>query len=253
MLPLTDFLKCKLFPWATLTIIAMNVFVFIGELIAQSSGDDSAVTVLALVPGNFTHAFQSGDPSLILFAITTLFTAMFLHGGLEHIIGNMIFLFAFGRSMEARLGHARFVWFYLIGGLAAGLLQTWWDPTSMQGIVGASGAIAGVLGGYIVLWPRIEILCLVMGFIPARIKAYWVLGFWFLFQQLLPVIKPILHLAPPANDHIAYFEHIGGFACGLLIAFLIQRREPTSENCYVPTDCAPCDEKHEDVDSDQHH
>ncbi len=151
MLPLTDFLKCKLFPWATLTIIALNIFAFMGELIAMSNGDNSVLTTLALVPGNLTHAFQSGDPMLMLFAVTTLFTSMFLHGGLEHIVGNMIFLFAFGRSMEARLGHARFVWFYLAGGLAAGLLQTWSDPSSMGPVVGASGAIAGVLGGYLIL------------------------------------------------------------------------------------------------------
>jgi len=248
MLPLTDFLKCKLFPWATLTIIALNIFAFMGELIAMSNGDNSVLTTLALVPGNLTHAFQSGEPMLMLFAVTTLFTSMFLHGGLEHIVGNMIFLFAFGRSMEARLGHARFVWFYLAGGLAAGLLQTWSDPSSMGPVVGASGAIAGVLGGYLILWPRVEILALVMGFIPARIKAYWVLGFWFLFQQLLPVIKPMLHLAPPMTDGIAYFEHIGGFICGATLALIIRRLEPTSENCYVPTDCAPCEDKHDEVD-----
>ena len=184
----------------------------------------------------------------MLFAVTTLFTSMFLHGGLEHIVGNMIFLFAFGRSMEARLGHARFVWFYLAGGLAAGLLQTFSDPSSMGPVVGASGAIAGVLGGYLILWPRVEILALVMGFIPARIKAYWVLGFWFLFQQLMPVIKPLMHLAPPMTDGIAYFEHIGGFICGALLAFIIRQKEPTSENCYVPTDCAPCEDTHDEVD-----
>src|SRR5215470_4970952 len=132
MIPLRDNLRCNTFPLATLIIIGLNLAAFFIELMVFGSGSpDRFFSTYTMIPGKVVHAFQVADPYLIGMAVLSIFTAMFLHGGWMHIIGNMLYLYAFGRGMEARLGRARYVAFYLLSGVAAAVAQIWSDPTSM--------------------------------------------------------------------------------------------------------------------------
>jgi len=245
MIPLRDNLRCKLFPIATLVIIALNLLAWFYELMVQHSGaTDQFMATYCMIPAKVVGAFQSADPHLMLWAVISVFTAMFLHGSWMHIIGNMAFFFAFGRGMEARLGRARFVAFYLLCGLAATLLQVWSDPFSQVPNLGASGAIAGVLGGYIMFWPKAR----VFGIMPtppfaAETWAFLFLPSWFVIQ-LLSVLGPQV-----GEGGVAYFAHIGGFLGGLILAGLWKLYQPVSDVCYIPTDC-DCPPKSDDEHSD---
>src|SRR5688572_6885679 len=128
MIPLKDNLRCAGFPSATLTIIALNFLCFIVQILVKLEGSAGVLTNFMLTPAKVTHAFAAGDPMLIFLAVGSIFTCMFMHAGWMHLIGNMLFLFAFGRSMEARLGTGKFILFYLLGGLAAAALQIFSDP-----------------------------------------------------------------------------------------------------------------------------
>ncbi len=230
MIPLRDNLRCKVFPYVTLSIIALNFLAWFYELMVQSSGSaDAFFSTYTMMPGKVVHAFASADPHLMLWAVISVFTAMFLHGSWMHIIGNMVFLFCFGRGMEARLGRTRYVAFYLLSGIAATVLQIWSDPTSMVPNLGASGAIAGVLGGYIVFWPKARIFGLMP--LPVETWAIFFLPWWFV-EQFLSVLSPQV-----GGGGVAYFAHIGGFLCGLVLAGLWRLYQPVSDVCYIPTNC----------------
>jgi rhomboid family protein len=158
----------------------------------------------------------------------TLFTSMFMHGGFLHIIGNMLFLWIFGNNVEDSMGRVKFVLFYLLGGLAADALQILPDANSTTPLIGASGAVAGVLGGYIVMYPRAKVLTLifiVIFFTLIELPAFLVLGFWFLQQ----IFFAGLGLSDPVGDQggVAYFAHVGGFAFGLIAikAFATRRKD----------------------------
>jgi membrane associated rhomboid family serine protease len=151
----------------------------------------------------------------------------------------MLYLFCFGRSMEARLGRLNFIAFYLLSGLAAAGLHLWSDPTSMVPTLGASGAIAGVLGGYLLLWPKAEIKGIfLLGIfpLPFTVRAYWYLLFWF-GMQVVEVIGTIGQVTNGGG--VAYWAHIGGFIAGLALAGAYKLWRPESDVCYIPTDC-PC-------------
>lgn len=238
MIPLMDNLRCRLFPLATLLIIALNCIAFVWESMAIANGNgDQFMAMYCMIPAKVMHAFASGDPSLIGMAVVSIFTAMFLHGGIMHIVGNMLFLFVFGRAMEARLGHGKFVAFYIVSGLAATALQVFSDPMSTIPNLGASGAIAGVLGGYLLLWPKSEISgLLVPPFMPIKARAYWFLLFWFGMQ----VFDIIQSGGNTAGGGVAYFAHVGGFLSGLAMAFIVKWLQPVTDVCYIPSDCKPC-------------
>jgi membrane associated rhomboid family serine protease len=221
-------------------------------MIAQSNGNGEWFTsTFALVPGNVTHAFQSADPLQISWGVMSIFTAMFMHGGISHIAGNMIFLFTFGRGVESRLGLWRFVAFYLVCGFAAFSLQMWTDPASMQPNLGASGAIAGVLSGYLVFFPQARIRGILiiptslfpLPF-PVSMRAFWFLIFW-IFSQFDAVLPSILGGSlSNAGGGVAYWAHIGGFIGGFALGYIF-KKSTVSDDCYIPTDCAPCkDEEH---------
>lgn len=235
MIPLRDNLRCKLFPFVTLVIIALNLMAWFYELMVQHSGAmDQFMSTYCFIPAKLTAALQSADPNLLLWAGISVLTAMFLHGSWMHIIGNMLYLYAFGRGMEARLGRWRFVTFYLASGLLATLLQWWADPSSPVPNLGASGAIAGVLGGYLLFWPKARVngIFLLGPFpIPVNWPAFIYLLAW-MGTQLLAVLGPQV-----ADGGVAYFAHIGGFLGGLALAGLWKLYQPTSDVCYVPTDC----------------
>ena len=158
----------------------------------------------------------TGTPPAQPATLLTVFTAMFMHGGFLHLAGNMLFLWIFGANVEDSMGHAKFVLFYLLGGVAALALQTAVDPNSTVPTIGASGAIAGVLGGYILLYPRARILTLIfiiLFFTVIELPATLVLGFWFATQ----IVFGAADLANPTGGGggVAYFAHIGGFVFGL--------------------------------------
>jgi membrane associated rhomboid family serine protease len=240
MFPLKDNLKCLLFPWATFAIIMLNCLAYVVELSALSTGSpDHFVATYLMVPHKVIDAFASGNPSAIAAAVGTIFSSMFLHdpSGIAHLLGNMLYLFVFGRAVEARLGRAKFIGFYLLSGVAAAAAQIASDPASMVPTLGASGAIAGVLGGYLMLWPKANITGLVP--VPATIKAYWYIAFW-IFIQITSVLGP-----STGGGGVAYFAHIGGFFFGLALALVVRLVQPVSEVCYVPEpECAPCDKDH---------
>ena len=160
----------------------------------------------------------------LLSPILTIFTSMFMHGGLFHIGGNMLYLWIFGNNVEDRLGRIPFLVFYLVGGIVAALAQVVIDPTSTNPLVGASGAIAAALGAYIVLFPGARILSLVfLGFFYQllEVPALVILGFWFVLQ----LISGVASLgAQTAEGGVAFFAHIGGFALGLVVGVLVRAR-----------------------------
>ncbi len=224
-----------LVPYVTYSILAVNVLVFIYQTFLMSQISQQAFTLrFGLIPAYF----WSGDnlavleynrkileqlypPSTwssllhiqLLPGVLTLFTSPFIHAGWMHIIGNMLFLYVFADNVEGALGHVRFVLFYFLTALAAGFLHLVVVPGSMLPVVGASGAVSGVLGGYLVRYPRarIHVLVFIVIFITTiRLPAMVVLGFWFLIQA----VSGLVSLQAQLVGGVAWFEHIGGFVAG---------------------------------------
>jgi membrane associated rhomboid family serine protease len=224
MIPLRDRNPTRRTPIVTFALIAACFAVFALELSISFSGGDAALErffeVWGAVPARITAAMKAGD--WFSQPILGIFGSMFLHAGWLHILGNMLFLWIFGNNVEDRLGRIPFLLFYLVGGIAAALTQVWIDPTSDVALVGASGAIAAVLGVYIVLYPGARILALVfLGFFYQllEIPALIVLGYWFVLQ----LISGFGALgAQTAESGVAFFAHIGGFVAGLIVGFVVR-------------------------------
>lgn len=233
MFPLKDNLRCSTFAWMTVILIALNCGAFIWETIQLTSGSSASVMQFLMVPANIMQAFSSGDPLLLKAAVVSIFGAMFMHGGFMHLAGNMIFLFTFGKAVEARLGKWTYLGFYLLSGLAAAAAQIASDPGSTVPMLGASGAIAGVLGGYLLFWPKADITGFVFPMFLVRIRAYWFLAAWFI-MQFLPIIQSGGDLS---GAGVAYWAHIGGFVGGAILAGIGRWIQPNSEVCYVPDPC----------------
>jgi membrane associated rhomboid family serine protease len=222
MIPLRDTIPSSLFPIATSTLIGINVLAFFYEL---SLGRDLDVFIMryGAVPLRFVLVGQTDGVS-IFERFLPLFTSMFLHGGWFHLIGNMLYLWIFGDNIEDRLGHGRFVLFYILCGLAAAFTQIYINPTSRIPMVGASGAVAGVLGAYLVLFPHSRIIALIpiLFFMQiAEIPAFIFLVFWFLMQFLNGAVAIT---GAPAGG-VAWWAHIGGFVSGMALVYLVPRRK----------------------------
>ena len=222
MLPLRDENPTRTFPGFTVLLIALNLAVFFYEASLPGPLRQEMVMRRGLVPGVITNLPSLGSEAFGSGLLSVL-TSMFLHGDVLHLGGNMLYLWIFGNNIEDRLGHMRFVAFYLACGLAAAATQVAALPGSLVPMVGASGAIAGVLGAYLLIFPKARILTVVPFFIFlhfVRIPAYLVLGLWFIFQ--------ILHslMADASGGGVAWFAHIGGFVAGMLflVIFLPRRR-----------------------------
>jgi len=216
LLPLKDDNPTSSFPFVTLTIILVNGLIFYHQLTLNFAAGQRFIFQWAAVPYQIIHGEIIYDPPRIPLPLT-LFSSMFLHGGVLHLLGNMLYLWIFGNNIEDTLGHFRFLIFYLICGLAAALTQVFSDPNSTVPMIGASGAIGGVLGAYLLLFPGARVLTLV--FFPLflrmiRIPALVVLGFWFLIQ--------ILSLGGREVSNVAFFAHIGGFISGLILIKIFQ-------------------------------
>jgi rhomboid family protein len=213
VIPLSDASRRpRSFPVVTLLIIVVNALVFLRELV----GGDAFVAQWAAIPA----AIVSGH------RLVTIFTAMFLHGGWMHIIGNMVFLWAFGPEIEDAMGKERYLVFYLLGGVIAMVAQVAGDPSSTVPCIGASGAIAAVMGAFLVTYPRdrIKSVLIILIFVSiARIPAVLLIGFWFLIQ--------LFHAGMVANVQtggVAYLAHVGGFVFGAATARLWRRKQAWS-------------------------
>jgi len=229
MLPLRDNIPTSRTPYVTCALIVANVLVyFFWQRGGLTLGDPSNAHYIcqmqdwAAIPKEITHPGDQvmiaegcpSDPTAPTYL--TVFSAMFMHGGLLHLGGNMLFLWIFGNNVEDAMGPVKFLLFYLLAGVAALALQVLIDPSSTVPTLGASGAIAGVLGGYILLFPRarvVTVIFIVFFFTILELPALLVLGLWFLQQALFGYFD----LAQPAGGGggVAYFAHIGGFVFGL--------------------------------------
>ena len=231
MLPLRDNVPTRTFPFVTVGIIVVNAIVWFWEVGGTSVETD--VIHYGYYPCKIEGECLGPALRAEIPWYENTFTSMFMHGGWEHIIFNMLFLWIFGNNVEDALGKVRFFIWYIAGGLAATAAQTFvtlnWGSNADASIpnIGASGAIAAVLGGYLLLLPRARVLSAIFfGFIFLReIPAIWFLGIWFLFQ-LWQGGWAVAH--PEAGGGVAFFAHIGGFVFGLLTVFLVAKRRPLS-------------------------
>ena len=237
MFPLKDDNPTQRFPAVTLALIAANVVAyFLWQRGGLSLGTPSSEHFLcnlaeyAVIPYELTHpgaqVAARGCPAPEAPTWLTVVTSMFMHGGLLHLAGNLLFLWVFGNNVEDSMGHARFAVFYVLAGIAATALQTLMGPDAAVPNVGASGAIAGVLGGYILLFTRARVLTLILlVFIPIflRLPAVLVLGLWFVEQLLFGYYDVN---SGGEGGGVAYFAHIGGFVFGLVAIRAFASRRP---------------------------
>ena len=267
MIPLRDNIPSDRFPVVTLTFIVINVLVFLvfqGPSFSFSGGDaveTKPVVEYGAIPYRITHpgdecdlvpatattagteivvcegtpeyreALQAGVPIENMSqppGFLTIFTSMFMHGGWLHIAGNMIFLWIFGNNVEDSMGRLRYVFFYLLGGIAAAGAQVAISPDSTVPLVGASGAIAAVLGGYALLYPRARVLTLFFFFFIffIEVPALLLLGLW-IFTQFLPAVGQLATPEVGGGGGVAYWAHIGGFLFGLAAIKLFAQRRST--------------------------
>jgi membrane associated rhomboid family serine protease len=214
MLPIGDDAERGSTPLATWALVALNVFTFLVEIAQPSAALQSFIQAWGVVPREYAAA-RDLVPTIPLPFWTTLLTSMFLHGGWMHLGGNMLYLWIFGDNLERRLGSARFLAFYLLCGLAAGIGHILFSLDSDVPTIGASGAISGVLGGYLVLFPRNRVRVLTMGGVVAM-PAMAVLSFWILIQ----IVSQMSASYAPSGGGVAYMAHIAGFVAGIAIVHL---------------------------------
>lgn len=221
MIPLRDNIRPDIIPFVTVALIAVNVGVFINELQLSPSELRHWVGQFGMVPAQISQMLRSGLPDAGV--IASLFSSLFLHGGWLHLIGNVWFLWLFGHSVEYCLGHFRFLLFYFTCGIIANLTQFAFDPASTVPVIGASGAVSGILGAYAICFPRAKIQTLVplfFIFTIVEIPAMLFLGVWFFYQLQGGAVS-----AGMAGAGIAWWAHVGGFLAGVLMnQFLIKRK-----------------------------
>lgn len=221
MIPIRDDVRASTFSLVNYLLIAANILVFVYEL-SLGNRLDGFIFQWAMVPAEVTTApFQGGPGNPPTFA--TLFTSMFLHGGWEHLLGNMLFLWVFGDNVEDAMGRLRYLVFYLVSGLAAAAAQILVTPDSSLPSLGASGAISGVLGAYLVLYPRARVLTWVpvLIFLVFRLPAVVFLGLWFFFQ----FVRGLAAVGDASMGGVAWWAHIGGFVAGLVLVGVFRRRD----------------------------
>lgn len=217
MIPIRDEMPTHRTPIVNYTLIALNILVFVLMWLAGPS-QESIVYRFAMIPANFASGIDPGD-------IADIFTSMFMHAGFAHIAGNMLYLWIFGDNVEDRLGPGKYLIFYLVGGIVASLAHLLTSPDSQIPTVGASGAIAAVLGAYLVLFPQSRVVTLIpLGYFMRLtvVPAILVLGLWFLLQ----LFSGVLSMGGPDVGGVAFWAHIGGFVAGVLMGFLFRSGSP---------------------------
>jgi membrane associated rhomboid family serine protease len=212
MIPLRDIIPSRTTPYITVTIIVLNALAWLFELLMPPEVLTDFLTAYGVVPASLSWP--------------TLITSMFLHGSWSHVIGNMWYLWIFGDNVEDRVGHGRFIVFYLFCGIAAALGQVAMDPNSMLPTIGASGAIAGVMGAYFVLYPHSRVLTLIpfIWLQVVELPAVVLLGFWFL-MQLFSAGTIAMTASSHGSGGVAFAAHVVGFVVGLVGIFLFKKRE----------------------------
>jgi membrane associated rhomboid family serine protease len=226
MIPVRDYPgERRSFPWIMLTILVLNVGVFFYEVTLGDQALERLFTSAGVVPVEYTRSLEVPPPPPLGITWVTLITSMFLHGGLLHIASNMLYLFVFGDNVEDRLGHLRFLLFYLLSGIAAGLTHIVFNTGSPIPSVGASGAIAGVLAAYLRLFPSAQVrtLLFIGPFITMpRVSAGLLIVFWFVLQFISGVLS--LGATSEQTSGVAVWAHIGGFIAGLVLVQLFPKR-----------------------------
>jgi membrane associated rhomboid family serine protease len=220
MIPISDDNPARLVPIVTWAIIALCVVAYLWE---RSLGRDmdSALLVLGFTPASLLGRLPAPHGFDTLSPLATIFTSMFMHGSVLHLAGNMLYLWIFGNNVEDAMGHGRFVVFYFVSGIAAALMLAYVDPASHVPMVGASGAISGVLAGYVLLFPRARVTVIVpLGiiFYPLAVSAFWVVSFWFVLQLLSAA------MTDPGQPGVAWWAHVGGFGAGLVLTPILKSR-----------------------------
>lgn len=219
MIPIRDSIPTRRVPIVNYALIGANLLVFLLMWLAGPE-QERLVYQFALIPASFSNGIDLGD-------ISDIFTSMFMHAGIAHIAGNMLYLWIFGDNVEDRLGSFKYLLFYLAGGLVASLTHLLFNPNSQIPTVGASGAIAAVLGAYLVMYPRSRIATFIpLGFFMrlAMVPASVVLGFWFILQ----LFNGFLSIGAADVGGVAFWAHIGGFVAGVVLAKLIPAPNPSA-------------------------
>jgi len=222
LIPISDDNPVDHVPFITWMLILACVAVYVWEISLGQQGMDSALTVLGFTPATLFGTETPPSAALGVPAFATIFIAMFLHGGLLHLGGNMLYLWIFGNNIEEAMGHGRFTLFYFACGFAAALAMAFVDSASEVPMVGASGAISGVLGAYMLLYPRARVHVIIpLGiiFYPLWIRAVWVVGLWFATQLLMAAISD------PSKPGTAFWAHVGGFAAGIVLTPVLKSRD----------------------------
>jgi membrane associated rhomboid family serine protease len=224
MLPLYDDIPSTRRPVVTWSLMAINILVFLGGVIS-GQGQEVWAWKYGLVPFELTSGAEV-TPNWASSSVLNIFTSMFLHGDFMHLGGNMLYLYIFGDNVEDRLGHVRFFVFYVLSGIAATTFFVWTSPDLKIPLVGASGAIAGVLGAYLISFPKARIATLIFfGFFirVVFIPALFVLGFWFVLQILsgLPTVG-----SQAQTGGVAFMAHAGGFVTGMILIWLMRPGRP---------------------------
>ena len=215
MIPLRDINPTRRFPLVTLALIGTNVLIFLYELSLDGRALDQLILTGGVIPYQVTNNFGVD-------VARDMLTSMFLHGGWMHLLSNMLYLWIFGNNIEDILGRVRFILFYLLCGIVASLAQVLVNPEAVVPTIGASGAVAGVLGAYLVLFPNARIQSLVFVFYFVRlveIPAIIVLGLWFILQ----FFNGLASVGMQQMGGVAYFAHVGGFVAGVVLIYLFPK------------------------------
>ncbi len=219
MIPLKDDNPTHNTPYVTIGLIALNIVVHLAQLPMGLEERMVFIKTYGFVPARLFTGEGAFSP---ISPVATIFSSMFMHGGIMHLLGNMLYLWIFGNNIEDIMGPVRFIVFYLLCGIGAAMLQGVLDPDSLVPMVGASGAISGILGGYLIRFPRARVTVLLFLFVfiqVIQVRASVVLGFWIVFQ----LISGVGTLGAKGGG-VAFFAHIGGFAAGLILVKLFERR-----------------------------
>lgn len=221
MIPLHDDNPTRRFPYLTIAIIIACVLIYFWQVSLGPEGYQAVVYSLGVIPAVLLGRVDLPPELVLIPPAMSVITSMFMHGGFMHLAGNMLYLWIFGNNIEDVMGHGRFLVFYFLCGVAAVFGQILQNPDSQIPMIGASGAISGVLGAYLLLYPHARVLVLIpLGFFlhMARIPAGWVLGLWFVYQILSSA------LTSSEGAGVAWFAHIGGFIAGMALLPLFKPR-----------------------------
>lgn len=216
MMPINDNIVSHRKPWVTYALIAINIIIFVWQLTLRRMQVNMQYLYYGFTPAFLFH----GSAPAGVHPLLTLFTSQFLHGGWSHIIGNMLYLWVFGDNIEDELGHLPFLLFYLGSGAVGALAHGFMDMDSLTPLIGASGAIAGLLGAYFILYPGARIRSLIpifFFFYTVSVPAIFYLGAWFLLQVINNTFSG-------GADTVAYGAHIGGFVVGVIVALWLKKR-----------------------------